>query len=86
MQISLTQSEVDAVRAAPTAAALAPVLGKRAAVVKDFTVLVNLIDVSVPVLTSCEDLVEPWLTRLWYKVSVWSHEHQVRKSSPLGLL
>ena len=76
MEISLTQSDVDAVRSVPIPS-MAPVLGKRAAVVKDYTVLVNLVDICVPVLTSCQDLIKPWLPRLWYKISVWVYEHQV---------
>ena len=75
MEITLTQTEDSTTKREIALAQFNPFLGKKANVVKDFTVLVNLVDVSLHIMKSCEDLVSLWLPELWTRVSVWSYDH-----------
>ena len=52
-----------------------PALERKATKVKDFTILVNLVDIATRVLDQCPDLVSPWLPKLWTSVSLWSYHH-----------
>lgn len=75
MDFSLTQTLTGSCTK-KNSSALLPSLGKRAVVVKDFTILVNLVDTSIHILDICRDLLDPWLPNLWEKVSIWSYGNQ----------
>jgi DNA-dependent protein kinase catalytic subunit len=49
--------------------------GKHARVCKDYTILVNIVDLSLAVIDSSTDLVKDWLERLLGKVCSWSYQH-----------